>query len=277
MRTLFGIVLLLLGVSVTANASVRGMKDNIEFIPDQAARVLQNLVYVGLNPANLSQCEGDCDVDDDCMDDLVCYHKVQGGSGIVPGCNGTDTSRTDFCIDPLDFNETSIPSEYPSSAPLDFSTLENFKLKLYWEEGYYWQEETFERKWCMRCRGGLCHLDEKIYIEECDSMGVQWFDFVYINSVEVLIQLHGTNKCLQRENKDIFVKSCDENVELQQWMAKRGDFDEYRFEISQNSLSNFCITQRHHPKWDEEVELETCEGARTSDTSYWERCYTESC
>jgi hypothetical protein len=32
-----------------------------------------------------------------------------------------------------------------------------------------------------------------------------------------------------------------------------------------------CITQRHHPKAGEEVELESCSLARTSDTSKWNR------
>jgi PKD repeat protein len=46
------------------------------------------------------RCEGDCNSDDDCVDDLVCFKKGRGKDGdamVVPGCFGVDTSRTDWC------------------------------------------------------------------------------------------------------------------------------------------------------------------------------------
>ena len=46
------------------------------------------------------RCEGDCNFDDDCVDDLVCFQKGKGEEGdemVVPGCFGVDTSRTDWC------------------------------------------------------------------------------------------------------------------------------------------------------------------------------------
>jgi len=64
-------------------------------------RNLQKLTFRGNNPTvKLSQCEGDCDRDSDCVSGLVCYEKGRGGTGKVPGCSGTDTSSTDFCVDP---------------------------------------------------------------------------------------------------------------------------------------------------------------------------------
>jgi len=129
----------------------------------------------------------------------------------------------------------------------------------------------------MRCRGGSCGLGDKLYVEECDDAGVQRFDFQYVNSDEILIKLHGTNHCLERFERDIFVRNCDSRVSLQLWWAKVGGFGEGRFEISQKTAANLCVTQRHHPKADEEVELEPCTQARRGDTSFWVRCYTETC
>ena len=248
-------------------------------------RDLQSIKFRGSNPNfKLGQCEGDCDKDGDCQGSLVCYQKDQGGSGIVPGCSGKDTSRNDFCIDPADLNIPPVgppppapPSPGPPPTPGPSSTDQNFKLKLWWQEGYYWQEETFERKWCMRCRHGSCSLDDKVYIEECSEDGVQKFDFDQINGDEILIKLHGTNRCLERLYRDIYVKNCDQGNSLQRWWAKGGAFDEERFEISQLSATNLCVTQPHHPKPDEEVYLETCSQARDAQTSFWERCYSNSC
>ena len=30
-------------------------------------------------------------------------------------------------------------------------TIETFQLKMHWEEGYCWQLEDFDRRWCMSC------------------------------------------------------------------------------------------------------------------------------
>ena len=189
----------------------------------------------------------------------------------VPGCSGTDPSRTDYCIRT---NSGTAPQPAPVSSPTGPSptpaSLSNFRLKLYWQKGYYWQEETIERKWCMKCRNAGCSYGNKIYISECGGSS-QRFDFIPVGNDEVLIQLHGQNLCFERVNKDIYMYPCDSNNSRQQWYAKRGEFDEYRFEISQNGFNNYCITQRHHPKDDEEVELEPCTQARDGQTSYWNR------
>lgn len=226
----------------------------------------------------LGVCEGDCDVDSDCEGNLRCLQRGSN-AGPVPGCNGRDDGKTDYCVSPsADPSPPSAPGPSPPApAPTSSSVDQDFKLKMYWEEGYYWQEESFERKWCMRCRGGSCSSGDKIYIEECDDDGVERFDFDYVNRDEVLIKINGSDRCLERAGRDIYVRSCDSGKSLQRWWAKTGDFDESRFEISQLGATNLCVTQRHHPKPDEEVELEPCTQARESQTSFWQRCYSNSC
>jgi len=47
----------------------------------------------------LGVCEGDCDVDDDCRDGLVCFQRFLPNT-VVPGCIGgdTDSSLMDYCV-----------------------------------------------------------------------------------------------------------------------------------------------------------------------------------
>jgi hypothetical protein len=252
-----------------SESSVRGHE------PKQ--RRLVDIEIIGADPVDnypLARCQGDCDNDVQCVGELVCYQR--NAYDPVPGCSGgtSGTSRTDYCVDPSDI--PSGPKPPPVASPTSPvvtptpSPLTNFRLKLYWEEGYDWQEEEFEREWCMKCRNDGCDLGDKIYVYECSEIS-QTFDFVYVNSVEVLIKLYGTELCLERNNKDIFIKTCNEDNSKHKWFAKVGAFRQNRFEISQKKFTRFCITQRHHPKEGEEVEIESCKQARKGLTSFWNR------
>ena len=53
------------------------------------------------NDDDLERCQGDCDNDNDCSGDLVCYH-VGNNDNHVPGCNGTPNEDTDYCVRPED-------------------------------------------------------------------------------------------------------------------------------------------------------------------------------
>lgn len=46
----------------------------------------------------LKVCQGDCDTDDECSGNLVCFHRSGGEE--VPGCEGSDVSTADYCISP---------------------------------------------------------------------------------------------------------------------------------------------------------------------------------
>lgn len=135
------------------------------------------------------ECKGDCDNDEDCAGDLVCYQR--GRNEAVPGCIGGELigSLFDYCIQPISTssptvsispsmstvptvslvpsyspsisaNPTLLPSIIPSYTPT-ISAVPTYtpkptagssnpvRLRLYWEEGYYWQESTKEKWWCM--------------------------------------------------------------------------------------------------------------------------------
>ena len=110
--------------------------------------------YIGNNnePADafpLGPCQSDCDDDQDCAGPLVCFQR-RGGEA-VPGCLGDDPSDEDYCVWPDGFNFDDLEKEEASVVntiePNPSSWVEEgFALKLYWEEGYNWQNETIERK-----------------------------------------------------------------------------------------------------------------------------------
>jgi len=51
----------------------------------------------GSRIGKLGHCEGDCNSDDDCDEGLYCFQRDSSVTSI-PGCVGSDTSRTDFCV-----------------------------------------------------------------------------------------------------------------------------------------------------------------------------------
>merc|ERR1712203_1271465 len=51
---------------------------------------------MGWTVHGLSACQGDCDSDNDCKDELKCMHDAK-----PPGCTGTPVYTMDYCYDPL--------------------------------------------------------------------------------------------------------------------------------------------------------------------------------
>jgi hypothetical protein len=60
-------------------------------------------------------------------------------------------------------------------APRELESLTPFQLKIYWEEGYCWQEEWDERKWCLECEGSACTDNGYLWLQECSSSSNQKF------------------------------------------------------------------------------------------------------
>ena len=57
----------------------------------------------------------------------------------MPGCIGIDNGGADYCAFPEHLlNATTDQTQVPWQ--------NGFQIKLYWEEGYLWQNETVERK-----------------------------------------------------------------------------------------------------------------------------------
>eukprot|EP00980_Cylindrotheca_fusiformis_P001106 scaffold305_cov110-Cylindrotheca_fusiformis.AAC.24 len=178
-----------------------------------------------------------------------------------------------------------VAAEGRPDRPVDPSA---FRLKLYWQEGYYWQEETFERKWCMRCSNNFeCSVGEPLFLGDCGRWSKSaYFEFVYLDDNKVVqIQVvslssdltendddNSTKLCLGRGgNREVTLQECrnDSNNEGQRWTASRGSFTTTgdRFEISDGN--GYCLTNHHHPKYGEQLDLYPCKVPRHDTTNYW--------
>jgi hypothetical protein len=100
-RTTFLVRTIFLGILLVSDvcqgklgAEQRELQEQDE--PEQQHRQLLSLKNLGAEPPTpLQRCEGDCDSDSDCASGLKCLQR--NGGEKVPGCNGNDNSRTDYC------------------------------------------------------------------------------------------------------------------------------------------------------------------------------------
>ena len=193
----------------------------------------------------------------ECFGDMVCYER-DGELTLTPGCIGLGESGKDYCIDPLD---------NPSNLHED-----TFRLKLFWRFGYEWQEEDFERAWCMGCDGSSCQEGDKVRVYECDG-GNEMFRFINQENNEVQIYLADFDLCLESRSgeKDLKVEECDNSESQRFWPGPEGDFMGDRFELSPIWSRDECLTQRHHPKDGEKIYREDCEAARKDTTAFWNK------
>jgi len=226
----------------------------------------------------LQQCQGDCDVDSHCDWGLYCVQRSRSDDP-VPGCDvlGSRPSRRDFCA-PLPAEQKMTPGA--------------FRMRLYWQEGYIWQDNPREFFWCVTrdyngndkgyCWYGdllaTCNSDQ-LYLTRCTNDKRQAFVFIPVTSDEVMIQVGtGEDLCFERGNtpnggrRSIFLQPCDGTNPLQVWFAPSGSFrDGDKFELSQKDFDTQCVSTDHHPKEGEVLELHSCEALRApdSETSYW--------
>jgi hypothetical protein len=160
---------------------------------------------------------------------------------------------------------THSPTENPTLSP---SVFRSFRLRLYWEEGYYWQEERGETFWCMEC--GECRENDSVYIKWCGDSIRQQFTKVGdtirpLSDQALCFTMTGTHS----ENRPIRLVPC---------MDKRSGSDEQRFggfhpnerfELHPLGDTSLCLSQAHHPKDDERVWPDSCTTTRGDTTSYW--------
>jgi len=211
------------------------------------------------------------------------------------------------------------PKEWrPHNFPIRMTFGDKFKLHLYWDHGVWWQEENFDRRWCLRCRRG-CYPGNGLMIVHCDQnqSGEQipnlWSFDSTSSANAYMIKVDGGNACLSRlalmplSQQNLELQSCDENDSKQHWVATSGSFtrgqafqvrmtpDDFLsrgggdccfYEEKSHVLSNtsrpslivqispadnlaYCITQRHHPRYGETVDIEPCATAKKSHTENW--------
>lgn len=230
----------------------------------------QRLQFVGNNgiPSDvfpLGKCQGDCDTDDECAGDLVCFQR--DGNEHVPGCSGNDPTANDYCYDPND-SVDSVPDHEEPAAP------ETFGLKLHWEEGYFWQEETIERKWCLRCDSTRpeCAPGRRVYLTDCENDMISQFQFVYLPNDSFFIKLAAADLCLTApdDTRDRYlVQYCNARNARQLFATSGNATWGGAFEIHPVWARDGCVSNTHHPKFGESLYLWRCTTSRSADTSQW--------
>ena len=170
---------------------------------------------------------------------------------------------------PTNFNVFS-----PKALPIKRSNENEFRLKMYWEEGYYWQENTSERWWCMSCQDGNCVDNANIELQNCKVKSD--LDAIFVaNSFGAnghQFRVAKTDLCLQKmgRGRAIKLKKCMEpkkkHVHLQLFKGFKPDD---KFDLRPSSYMDRCLSQHHHPKAKEIVYAETCFKAHRPDTGYW--------
>ncbi|GAX26105.1 hypothetical protein FisN_24Hh022 [Fistulifera solaris] len=240
----------------------------------QFLRKLQTAAKIVSKTSNLGLCEGDCSNDASCRGDLVCHQRNAGDS--APGCSLTSNqrkSRADFCVAARGGSPNPAPAASPVRSPPTGGGGgggNSFALKLYWQSDYYWQEEKKERKWCLNCKGG-CNPGSEIAIYDCADSPTQW-QFVSRGPNEVQIKVANRDVCIQEKaGNDLELEKCDSSNQKQRFIASGGSFNDRRFEVSPKQRRGWCMTQRHHPRTNEAVNIEPCTTARRGDTSYWNK------
>lgn len=151
----------------------------------------------------------------------------------------------------------------------DGGSSKGFKLKMYWEPSYYWQESHRETFWCMQCRNNECRSGKNVQIRDCRGVNTR---FEFVGSGAIQIKVSGTDLCMTMVGGDeLQLKSCNSGDNNQKFNAGQGDFNSKRFEIYSVS-KNGCIANPHHPR-DKEIPFNQnqCVNPRDSRvrTSYW--------
>ncbi|KAL9179483.1 hypothetical protein ACHAXT_008773 [Thalassiosira profunda] len=169
--------------------------------------------------------------------------------------------------------EDAIPAGISVSRRMNLFDEPGFRLKLFWKEGYYWQESYAEKWWCMSCGlDGVCKKDDSMYLVNCKSKSHADARFTSTRRRKGLqYRVVGTDLCLQKigRSRRIELRPCSKSQVLQQFKSKRGP--DGGFDLRPARYTGRCLTNHHHPKAGELVYAESCRTAHRTKTGYWEK------
>ena len=153
----------------------------------------------------------------------------------------------------------------PQTSTSTHKPIGGFRIRLYWEKGYRWQNDPTERYWCMECRGG-CNSGSSIQIDRCDSSTRQKF----IAVARTIRPASNPALCLtvtgySGKGAPVRLRRCNRGSN-QNFMEVRSYG---RFELQPQKNHGRCLSQHHHPKRYEVVYPENCSKTRRFDTTYW--------
>jgi hypothetical protein len=147
----------------------------------------------------------------------------------------------------------------------------SFQLKMYWQEGYCWQEEWIERRWCMSCQGRLCENGEQLWLRACNAAdSTQKFNYLPVDgSGGGQLQTATANLCLNRVTESRYhLATCMSTQETQIFVGITANGNPFELRPMENP--NLCLVNLdHHPRPKELIYSINCAHARLDHTSQW--------
>jgi len=201
------------------------------------------------------------------------------------------------------FNPTRRPTNRPTPKPTNrptnkpISLPSSFRLRLHWEQGDFWQDEPWEKWYCMAC----ADCNSNIFDENCDVVNYcrdgmmlalaecrpnQRTDAakfsllpgrnLFADDLEGdQIQVSNSNLCLSLVSARMLkLETCNASKIEQRFTGFRSGGNAMEIVPAKVSKKDGivvekCLTQHHHPREGERIYSEVCRLARISDTNLW--------
>mmetsp|Transcript_30349 Transcript_30349/g.54979 ORF Transcript_30349/g.54979 Transcript_30349/m.54979 type:complete len:187 (+) Transcript_30349:280-840(+) len=138
----------------------------------------------------------------------------------------------------------------------------HFNMRIFWKNGYRWQNSSSEKKWCMQCKANKCPKGSGIKVERCDRD--DWRQHFYFDDGRIRSR-RNKDVCLEREGRSIVLENCS-NSRDQIWASLRKD-EPFQLRIPGNIHK--CASQHHQPKSGEKVYMTSCKRSVASQTDEW--------
>jgi len=191
----------------------------------------------------------------------------------------------------------------PTVAPIDPNHA--FKMRLFWQRGFYWQE-SFQEVWhcveCTKCTeygagdgwehgcveypngdSSFCQEGDMFWIMGClEGQGAR-FNVLENPGSGHQIRIDGTNLCMGRGAPDADTGEWKRRL-MQAVKCNREDVNQLwapfpslsKFELrplehaGRSEEDAECVSQLHHPKNEEVISMHGCKLSRIYETRYWE-------
>jgi hypothetical protein len=169
----------------------------------------------------------------------------------------------------------------PTMRPTDRSPIGSyeFKLRLDWQSGYFWQEDWAEFWWCAECtsceeysttdgtdgdcsyvypnqdNSSNCEEGHFLWMQTCKDHSRSNFEIIKNAGIGDQIRVFSTNLCLSAVfNRWIQLKTCD-NTDSDQLFGPINNLDKFEIRPYDQRLLPMdqanCVSQSHHPKAEE--------------------------
>jgi len=141
-----------------------------------------------------------------------------------------------------------------------------FMIKLYWEQGYYWQETRSERRFCVDCSGDC--RSGRVKIRQCDYKREKQFWRYNGGKLESKVS---PGYCMSysgsaSRGEKIELKECERATKFQGILTPP---NQNRFKWHPLGNNQLCMTNPHHPRDNEELRFNDCETAYRDETAFW--------